>query len=280
MNANMNDFAAMGPHLDDAEFELFRDLIYKQAGIALSPLKKSLVENRLSKRLRVLGLASFLAYHKQVLADASLKEMQVLVDLLTTNETYFFRESQHFDYLKDTILKSVGRSDGFSIWSAASSTGEEPYSLAMIMADKLGMQGNWNITGTDINTEVLSTARAGRYTLSEKDAIPAEYLRKYCLKGVRSQEGMILIDKALRMHLKYEQLNLMENWSSHISNFDIIFIRNVMIYFDTETRKRLLDKIADRVKMGGHLFISHSETLHNLTDRFKLVKPSIYIRIR
>ncbi|MDH3325428.1 MAG: SAM-dependent methyltransferase [Gammaproteobacteria bacterium] len=280
MNIQSKEVVAEPPSLSDKEFELFRELIYKQAGIALSPLKKSLVENRLSKRLKNLGLNSFLDYHKQVMSDPSKDEMQVLVDLLTTNETYFFREAKHFDYLKEHVLSKVGRSQGFSLWSAASSTGEEPYSLAMTLADSLGVKGNWQIIATDINTEVLNTARTGRYTLSEKDAIPSKYLHDYCLKGIRSQEGAILIDKALRSSVRYEQLNLMGNWDSYINAFDVIFIRNVMIYFDIDTRKKLLDRIADKIKMGGYLFVSHSETLHKLTDRFELVTPSIYTRVR
>jgi len=279
-SSNNDGFYDSAPKLSDREFELYRELIYKQAGISLSPVKKSLVENRLSKRLRTLGLSSFLDYHKKVLSDVSLKEMQILVDLLTTNETYFFREDQHFDYLQKQILNKVGRSQTFNIWSAASSTGEEPYSLAMTLADSLGMQSNWQILATDINSEVLETARIGKYTLSEKDAIPSKYLRTYCLKGIRSQEGIILIDKSLRMHVRYEQLNLMGNWDPKFGGFDVVFIRNVMIYFDMETRKRLIDRIAERIKVGGCLFISHSETLHKLTDRFKLIQPSIYERVK
>jgi len=280
MKINNNEIPALGPTLSDTEFELFREMIYQQAGISLTPAKKSLVENRLSKRLRTLGLDTYLAYHKKIKRDSSEKEMQVLVDLLTTNETYFFREEQHFDYLQKTILKNVGRSQGFSVWCAASSTGEEPYSIAMVLADRLGIQGNWQITATDINSEVLTIGREGKYTLSEKDAIPDKFLRTYCLKGVRSQQGVILIDKSLRLHVRYENLNLMGNWGSNISSFDVIFIRNVMIYFDFETRKRLVNRLVDKVKLGGYLIISHSETLNKLTDRLKLVQPSIYVRVK
>jgi len=280
MNIHLNQTALVGPKLSESEFDLYRSLIFKQAGISLSPMKRSLVENRLSRRLRDLNLTSFRDYHQQILADTSMKEMQVLVDLLTTNETYFFRESQHFDFLQNEILSKVNRTQGFSLWSAASSTGEEPYSLAMTLADSLGMQGRWQIIATDINMNVLETARIGKYTLTEKDAIPDKYLKAYCLKGVRSQQGVILIDKALRMHVLYEKLNLMANWDKKFNGFDVIFIRNVMIYFNVETRMRLLERIADRIKMGGYLFVSHSETLNKLTDRFSLVQPSIYVRVK
>ena len=268
------------PKLKDKEFNLFKDIIFQQAGISLSPLKKSLVENRLLKRIRELNLDSYSNYHHLVMNDVNNNEMQVLIDVLTTNETYFFRESAHFDYLKNTILNDVSRTQDFSVWSAASSTGEEPYSLAMVVADVLGVHGRWRITATDINSEVLKKAQSGKYMLNEKDAIPNEYLRNYCLKGIRSQEGVILIDKTIRAHVHYESANLMENWGSHIDDFDVIFIRNVMIYFNAETRKNLISRIAERLKMGGHLFISHSETLHNLSDRFKLVQPSVYVRIK
>jgi len=279
MNHN-NNFSVLGPKLTDKEFELFRDLIFQQAGISLAIGKKSLVENRLAKRIRTLNISSFIEYHKIIISDASLKEMQILIDLLTTNETYFFREAQHFNYLQQEILKNKARSMGFSVWSAASSTGEEAYSIAMVLADNLGLQSNWQIIGTDINSEVLEAARTAQYTLSEKDVIPNQFLMAYCLKGIRAQEGTILVDKKLRLHVRFEQLNLMSNWSSHIGGFDVIFLRNVMIYFNSETRKQLLDRIADRVKMNGYLFIGHSETLHNLTDRFKMISPSIYTRVK
>ncbi len=267
------------PQLSDAEFELFRRFIMDNAGISLSPVKKSLVENRLSKRLRDLGMNSFKNYYQRVMNDVSRNEAQTLIDLLTTNETYFFREPQHFDYLRNHIITKLSPANDISIWCAASSTGEEPYSLAMTLADTLGISAKWRIIATDINTEVLKTAVAGKYTLCEKDAIPEKLLTSYCLKGVRSQEGVILVDKSIREHIKYEQLNLMGEWGDNYKNFDIIFIRNVMIYFDLPTRKKLVNRLASSIKKDGYLFISHSETLHNLTNRFKLIQPSIYQRI-
>jgi len=277
---NTSIISTFTPNLSDAEFDLFRKLIMDQAGISLTPMKKSLVENRLSKRLRALNLTTYKSYHKKVISDASLKEMQILVDLLTTNETYFFREKQHFDYLKNSVLTSFGKSQKINIWCAASSSGEEPYSIAMTSADCMGITGNWNIIATDINTEVLNVAQTGKYTLCEKNAIPTHYLNDYCLKGIRSQEGSILINKAIRAKLTFSKLNLIDNWNVELSYFDIIFIRNVMIYFDTDTRIKLIDRLAERLKMGGFLFISHSETLHNLSDRFKLVQPSVYVRVK
>lgn len=277
--ASIDGFITDRPQLSDAEFELFRRFIMESAGISLSPVKKSLVENRLSKRIRELKQSSFKAYYNLVMSDYSKKEAQKLIDLLTTNETYFFREPQHFDYLREQIIPEMASANNISIWCAASSTGEEPYSLAMTLADTLGVNANWNIIATDINTGVLATAQAGKYTLSEKDAIPEKLLTTYCLKGVRSQEGTILVDKSIRKHVNYGQLNLMTEWGGEYKNFDIIFIRNVMIYFDLQTRKRLVDRLANSLKKGGYLFVSHSETLHNLSSRFKLIKPSIYRRI-
>ena len=257
-------------------FDGFRKLIYEQAGITLSPLKQSLVEGRLSKRLRHYDIQSYDEYFHMVTGQSSDSELQIVIDLLTTNETYFFRESQHFEFLEKNILPNVRTGRPFRIWSAASSTGQEAYSIAMLLADKIQLSGNWQITGTDINSQVLDDARLGLYPMEQALKIPDNYLRKYVLKGVREQTGKMLMDKKLKAHVLFESLNLIGNWPNHLKDFDVVFLRNVMIYFDEETKSTLVNKIAQRIKSGGYLFVGHAESLHGMCNEVSLIQPSIY----
>jgi len=257
-------------------FDGFRKLIYEEAGITLSPLKQSLVEGRLSKRLRHYNLHSYDEYYHLVTDKHSTSELQIVIDLLTTNETYFFRETQHFEYLEKKVLPNVRSGRLFKIWSAASSTGQEAYSVAMLLADKLQLSGNWQIVGTDINSQVLDDARLGLYPVEQALKISDNYLRKFVLKGVREQAGKMLMDKKLKAHVLFESLNLIGNWPNHLMDFDVVFLRNVMIYFDEETKKTLVNKIAQRIKPGGYLFVGHAESLHGMCDEVKLIQPSIY----
>ena len=265
--------------ISDKAFELFKSLIHEKAGISLSPAKRTLVVSRLSKRMRTLNLTSFEEYYNLVTQKHNHEELQITIDLLTTNETYFFREDRHFDYLRDEILKNRESGESFRVWSAASSTGEEAYSTAMVIADKFGLYSNWNIFGTDINTDVVKQARRALYPLTESKKIPKDYLRKFCLKGVRSQEGLMLIDSKIKQHVDFDMLNLNADWPSKISSFDVVFLRNVMIYFDLETKQKLVDRIANKIKPGGYLFIGHSESLNQVSDRFKVIRPSICQKI-
>lgn len=281
-HANMidakTDWISHNFKISDVEFNLFKTLIYDKAGITLSPAKRTLVVSRLSKRMRKLELTSFEEYYHLVINDNT--ELQHSIDSLTTNETYFFREEKHFDFLKKDILSKHTSGDGFKVWSAASSTGEEAYSTSMVLADKFGLHSKWSIIGTDINKNVLAQARKALYPLSESQKIPHPYLINYCLKGVRSHSEMMLMDPKLKAHVSFEPLNLNATLPEHINKFDVVFLRNVMIYFDLETKQRLVDKIADVIKPGGYLFIGHSETLNNVSSRFKIIRPSICQKIK
>ncbi|MDH5600292.1 MAG: SAM-dependent methyltransferase [Gammaproteobacteria bacterium] len=259
---------------------MFKSLIYEKAGITLASSKRSLVVGRLSKRMRQLKISSFTQYHSLITEEGNSIELQNTIDFLTTNETYFFREDKHFDFLKTEVLDNYGAGTNFKAWSAASSTGEEAYSLAMVLAEKLGLSSSWTILGTDINSDVVNKAKRGLYPLIESQKIPRAYLREYCLKGVGAQSGMMLIDNKIKKHISFELLNINGGWPEYINNFDIVFLRNIMIYFDIDTKRKLVDKIANKIKMGGYLFIGHSETLNQISDRFKIVKPSICQRIK
>lgn len=262
--------------ISDAEFELFRKLIFDTAGISMAPEKKTLVASRLSKRLAQLSLNSFRKYAQRV-ADRRHHpdEMQMMVDLLTTNETYFFREPKHFDFLSNEVLKSWSGNQ-FRVWSAACSTGEEVYTIAMLLAERLGKRP-WEVYGSDISTRVLKSCTQAVYPLSRLGSMPDNYLHKYCLKGVREQEGMFMVDRKIRERCQFHHINLMECIPS-IGQFDVIFLRNVMIYFDIANKAKVVNKLVDLLKPNGHLLIGHSESLHGITDKVKMLRPSIYTK--
>ena len=260
-----------------AEYDEFAKLIYKLASIHLGSNKDTMVSGRLNRRLRHYGLKTFSEYLDIVNDPANTAERQVLVDLLTTNETYFFREPRHFDFLLEEVIPRFGPGRTPRIWSAACSTGEEPYTLAMIMAQARG-SGAWEIVATDINQQVLEQARSGLYPMEACEKIPLDCLHKYCLKGVRGQMGKLLIDKQLRNRVRFMTLNLTGEWQD-IGEFDVIFLRNVMIYFDQATKRKLVGRMVQRLRAGGYLIVGHSESLTGVCDKIRAVWPSIYRKI-
>lgn len=260
--------------LNDREFTQFQQLIYRIAGISMSPAKKLMVGGRLAKRIRHYQLDSYDEYYRLVTDKGNTDELQIAVDLLTTNETYFFREPKHFEFLRDDIL--AGRTDSapFRVWSAASSSGQEAYSTAMVLADRLDGRP-WEIVGSDISTRVLETARRGLFPMEQARHIPEHYLSRFCLKGVGDSHGTFLVDKPLRERVSFRQANL-NTELPQLGNFDLVFLRNVMIYFNGDTKGKVVNRIYDRIKPGGYLFIGHSETLNGCAHRFQAVCPSIY----
>ena len=260
--------------ITDAEFVRFRALARGIAGIHLSDAKKALVCGRLYRRLAHYGLASYGEYFKLIESGRKPGELQTALDLLTTNETYFFREAKHFDFLKNRILAERKPGVPFRIWSAASSSGEEAYTLAMILADALG-EAAWEIVASDISTRVLEKAQRGVYPLERAKNIPQHYLRAYCLKGVGSQAGSFLIERRLRTRVRFMQVNLNQALPS-LGNFDVVFLRNVMIYFDMETKRQVIGRILSVLKPGGWLMVGHSESLNGITDAVRAAAPSIY----
>lgn len=260
--------------LSDHEFGEFQRLLYRLAGIHLSPAKKALVCGRLAKRLKHYSLGSYHEYLRLLDSGEQPGEVQTAVDLLTTNETYFFREPKHFEFLQERILPERRPGVPFRIWSAACSSGEEPYTLSMVLADQLG-EAPWEIVASDISTRVLERARNALYPMERTRHIPERYLKEYCLKGVGSQDGSFLVDKRLRAHVSFRQINLNETLPS-MGDFDVVFLRNVMIYFNTDTKARVVERIAAKIKPGGYLMIGHSESLNGVTDVLKVVRPSVY----
>lgn len=268
------------PNITDTEFFKFQKLIYQLAGIHLPITKKMLVAGRLGKRLRHYQLPSYNAYYQLINTPGQDAERQIMVDLLTTNETYFFREAGHFDFLRDNVLAHWPRQKNFRAWSAACSSGEEAYTLAMLLMDKLGETTAWEVLGSDISSRVLETASHGHYPLSAASGIPQDYLRRFCLKGVRAQAGTFLIDKNVRQHVSFRQVNLNESLPA-LGQFDLILIRNVLIYFNQETKQAILQRILPLLKSGGYCFIGHAESLlgvnsPDIHNSLTLVAPTIY----
>lgn len=262
-------------NITDAEFSRFQRLIYQIAGISLADSKKVLLVGRLGKRLRTLEMGSFGEYYKHVASGNDPQERQTMVDLLTTNETYFFREEAHFDFLRQVVIPNHPSGQSLDIWSGASSTGEEIYTLCMVLADALGADGLWTILGSDISTHVLAIAQLGQYWLDRTRGLPREYLRKYCLKGVRTQEGSFLIDPSLRRHTRFMQINL-NTALPEIGKFHVIFLRNVMIYFDNDTKRQVVARLVEKLRPGGYFIVGHSESLNGINETVKPIKPTIY----
>jgi chemotaxis protein methyltransferase CheR len=261
--------------ITENEFQRIQQLLHTTAGIFLPPTKKVLVEGRLHKRLRYHGFSSYGDYIDMINSGNYPDEFQVMLDCLTTNETYFFREPAHFQFL-GSQLRNIQRSGGgaLRIWSAACSSGEEVYTLAMVLAEELGLNG-WEIWGSDLNLEVLRNAKQGLYPMPQSESIPRSLLQRYCLRGTGSKQGYFLIDPKLCSNVHFQQVNLKASLAK-LGRFDVIFLRNVMIYFDSDTKADLIKRIAQILVPGGYLFISHTESLFGIHSGMEMVKPSIY----
>ncbi|GMR19456.1 MAG: protein-glutamate O-methyltransferase [Gammaproteobacteria bacterium] len=261
--------------ISNDEFFRIRDYLQEQVGIQLTLAKKQMVASRLGKRLRHYRLSSYGDYFQQTINGTLANERQAMLDLLTTNETYLFREPAHFEFLREGILARWKLGRQFRAWSAACSSGEEPYSLAMVVADSLG-ETPWEIMGSDVSTRVLAAARKGHYSRERTQYIPKAYLQQYCLKGVRSQSGTLLIDKRLRQRMQFRHINLNTPLSEDLGQFDVIFLRNVLIYFDAPTRQEIVKRLLSRLRPGGHFFVSHTETITGISNQLEPAAPSVY----
>lgn len=270
--------------LSEEEFQWISDMVHKHCGINLHQGKKELVRARLAKRLRVGGFATVREYLDHVLADKTGKEFTVLIDSLSTNLTSFFRESTHFDYLGGTFLPSLmdkkkkRARNTVRGWSAACSSGEEPYSLAITLLETCS-PGAWDIRllATDISTHVLRIAETGIYDRKRAESIPPALRNKYMGSNRINGETVYQVNQAIRDIVRFRHLNLMDNWP-FTGPFDFIFCRNVMIYFDKPTQQRLVNRFYDILDSGGLLFTGHSESLTGITHRFAYVQPTIYAK--
>lgn len=271
--------------VSDGEFALFQKLIYREAGIHLVPAKKALLEARLTRRLRELGLSSFEAYYRHILQVDHSDELIVLLDRIATNETHFFREPKQFDFLENEVFpawkernRSAGGSRHIRVWCAACSSGEEPYSLAMKFLDHFPPGSGWDfeILATDLSTRALGTGAAGVWPVAKASEIPQDYLKKYMLKGTGEQSGKMKAGAELRSVVRFERLNLNDDEYPVGQNLDLIFCRNVLIYFDARSRARVIGRLVDHLAPNGFLFVGHAESLTGITNRVRYVMPTIY----
>jgi chemotaxis protein methyltransferase CheR len=262
--------------IKDHEFSRYQSFIFEKAGITLASTKKALVSGRLSKRLQHHKLDNYTDYMALLNSKEDADEMQIAIDLLTTNETYFFREPKHFDLLCRLVMDAASNNRPLRIWSAASSSGEEVYSIAMVLAEHMEHRP-WEVIGSDISARVLQQASFGHYPVNRTTHIPPDYLKRFCLRGTGSQEGTMLIQRSLRERVKFMQINL-DRPLPNMGQFDLIFVRNVMIYFSNGTKQGVVQRLAHHLKPGGHLLVGHSETLNDIQTALVAVAPSIYTK--
>ena len=268
--------------MTDRDFEKFSVLIYNKTGIHLKPEKKELLNARLGKRLRALQLTSFEKYYDLVVNDSSGRELVQLINSVSTNFTSFFREIAHFDFLTSDVLPQLVNSGGrqsrnINVWSSASSSGEEPYTLAMVIDQFMRAHSgaSCSILATDISTQVLSVAEKGVYPLERVDTIPKNFLHTYFQRGVGDCSGYVKVKANIRNLVTYRRFNLMDQFPWQ-GEFDIIFCRNVMIYFNKETQEELVKKFYQSLTPGGFLFIGHSESLGDMKSKFRQAATTVY----
>lgn len=271
--------------LSDREFQRFSTFIYDHAGIKMPPAKKTMLEARLQKRLKANSIASFKEYADYVFSkEGGGAELIHLIDVVTTNKTDFFREPGHFDFLVKTALPDILQKRGetlrdpIRIWSAGCSTGEEPYTLAMVLSEFAVGRPDFrvDITASDICTQVLQTARTGIYPEERTDPIPLNLKKKYLMRSREKTRSLVRICPQLRSLVSFRRINFMDDDLGIAEKMDIIFCRNVVIYFDKPTQQTLMQKFYKQLKPGGYLFIGHSETLSGLDVDFKSVASTVY----
>ena len=274
------------PVLKEREYNKFSRYVYDTCGINLHEGKQQLVKARLGKILRQRDFRSFRQYYDHVINDKSGHELILLLDSISTNLTYFFREPEHFEFLRKKALpeimkrKSTPRDNCLRFWSAGCSSGEEPYSIAMTISEALDNREKWQfkIQATDLSTRVLKTAISGIYEKMKVEKIPYELRKRYFQKGDNKWKGYFRVKKDVKKKISFQRLNFMEEF--HFGEpFDVIFCRNVMIYFDTPTKQDLVDNLYRNLSHGGYLFIGHAESLSGLKHHLKYIQPSVFKKV-
>jgi chemotaxis protein methyltransferase CheR len=262
----------------NADFDQVQKLIYQRAGISLHDGKHAMVYSRLSRRLRDTGHDSFRGYLSWLESNDG-PEWQEFVNALTTNLTSFFREHHHFQVLAD-FLKSRPNGGDFRIWCSAASTGEEPYSISMTVSEALGTNSRYTIQASDIDSKVLATAAQGIYRMEGLKGVSQEQMRKFFLRGKAGNAGLVRVKPELRRTLDFLIVNLIKDDWPFRDPFDVVFCRNVMIYFDAPTQRKVLEKIHRVMKPGGLLFVGHAENFSDSKDLFLLKGKTVYERLR
>jgi chemotaxis protein methyltransferase CheR len=268
--------------LNEKDFNLFREVIYRESGINLSPMKKALVQSRLMRRMRELQIRDFNEYYEYLNENYDDERIH-LINCITTNKTDFFREAGHFDYMKNEVLPKYVKENKKSIriWSAGCSTGEEPYTIAISLLEfyKDKTLPDIKILATDIDTKVLETAMEGTYKEETVKVVDREVLRRYALKGVGGNEGYYRMKDSVKKMIYFKRLNLLADTFPLKNKFDIIFCRNVVIYFDRNSQVKLFKQFYNYLNNDGYLFIGHSETLTSVSNLFQFRGRSVYGKV-
>ena len=270
--------------MGDAEFRRFSELIHSEFGIKMPPSKKVLLQSRFQKRLRALGLASYKDYCDYVFsAEGREQERSHLIDVVTTNTTHFFREPKHWDIMNNIVLpelwkRGIGRNGALRIWSAGCSSGEEPYTLGMVLHEWADThQGfDFSVLATDISQKILAEAQRAVYTMDKVEDVPMPFKKKYMLKS--KDKRLVKMDAKLRNKVSFQRLNFMHDFKLPHKQ-DIIFCRNVVIYFDRPTQEVLFQKFCNNLQLGGYLFIGHSESLSGMPLPIRQVAPTVFQRV-
>jgi len=278
----MNILINSMPQITNQEFEIFRKIIYDECGIKLTEVKKALVQARLMKRLRKLNISGYMEYHTYLM-DHYDDELINLINAITTNKTDFFREPKHFDFLNEVVFPQFEREGKkkIRIWSAGCSTGEEPYSLAITIAEYYQNKSlpDIKILSTDIDTNVLQQGEDGNYSVDVLSNVDRKIVKKYFLKGTGSNEDFFSANENIKRFVFFRRLNLLDDAFPMKGEFDVIFCRNVVIYFDKQTRQNLFVKFHKYLNCKGCFFAGHSETLTGINDKFRLIGNTIYRKI-
>jgi chemotaxis protein methyltransferase CheR len=266
--------------VDDATFARFQALILREAGIWLAPVKRALLVGRLGRRLRELAVPTFADYYERVVADDA--ERVRMLDAICTNETHFFREPRHFEFLAERVFPAwqaeadAGRRPRrVRVWSAACSTGEEPFTIAMTLLAAFPAGWELEVLATDLSTKVLARAERATWPLEKAAEIPEGPRKAFMLKGFGAQEGLMRAGPEIRAIVRFARVNLVGDWPPG-PPFDLVFCRNVLIYFDRAVKTRVVERLLDRLDARGYLFIGHAESLGGITPRAKAVLPTIY----
>ncbi|MCB8963933.1 MAG: methyltransferase domain-containing protein [Bacteroidales bacterium] len=282
-NSDLTDFYRI--QLSNDEFNKLSSFIYKESGIRLPPVKKVMLQCRLQKRLRELNLRSFKEYCDYLFSkDGVDSEIIHMLDVVSTNKTDFFREPTHFDFLNATVLPEFyqsSRGKQFKVWSAGCSSGEEPYTLSIVLSEfaEKNPGFDFSIWATDISTRILQAAANAVYKMDRVEVVPLSLKKKYMLKSKDQVNPTVKMGPNIRNKVRFGRLNFMDDHYSISETFDVVFCRNVLIYFDRETQERVINKLCTKLKPGGYLILGHSESILNMKLPLKQIKPTIYIRI-
>ncbi len=284
MDPRINDI--FRAQLTNEEFDKLSRFIYKESGIKMPPVKRVMLQSRLQKRLRELNMSNFKEYCEYVFSREGLNnEIIHMLDVVSTNKTDFFREPVHFEFLQGVVLpefigqRSTNRT--IKIWSAGCSSGEEPYTIAIVLAEfaEQNLGFDFSILGTDISTQILQKAIDAVYKEDRVAIIPLELKRKHLLRSKDRANPTVKIGPHLRKKVRFARLNFMDSQYDIAETFEVVFCRNVLIYFDRETQERVIAKLCEKLRVGGYFFLGHSESIMNMTLPLKQIKPTIFQRI-